>query len=44
MRGPGLTMTFAKPKQHHRISGKAQRKNGLSMFSDIFDSYFSFLR
>lgn len=43
----GLTiiMTFAKPEQHHKISGNAQRKKGLSMYvSDIFDSYFSSLR
>lgn len=42
--GTGLTMTFAKPKQHHKISGKAQRKKGLSIFPEIFDYYSSSLR
>ena len=37
-------MTLAKPIQHHKISGSAQRKKGLSMFSNIFDSYFLSLR
>lgn len=42
--GTGLTITFAKPKQHHKISGKAQRKKGLSMFPEIIDSYSPSLR